>query len=133
MGKHPVREIERQRRVLGGRIQGPIYDFGAVAFWNFVGDGLFEFLINPPLALDSMRRLNTTSVRAHTALFEVYGMLGIGLMLFCFRTLRLSKAWKNSTLAFSFWAINIGSSLMVVLSLLPIGLMQAWTSVEYGT
>jgi nitric oxide reductase subunit B len=36
-------------------------------------------------------------------------------------------------LSFSFWAINIGLALMVLLSLLPIGLMQTWASVEHGT
>ena len=36
------------------------------------------FLINPPIALYYMQGLNTTPVHAHTALFGVYGMLGIG-------------------------------------------------------
>ena len=61
----------------------PIYFFVAVAFWNLVGAGLFGFLINPPIALYYMQGLNTTPVHGHTALFGVYGMLGIGLMLFC--------------------------------------------------
>jgi hypothetical protein len=66
----------------------PIYFFVAVAFWNFVGAGLFVFLINPPIALYYMQGLNTTAVHGHTALFGVYGMLGIGLMLFCLRALQ---------------------------------------------
>ncbi len=66
----------------------PIYFFVAVAFWNFVGAGLFGFFINPPVALYYMQGLNTTAVHAHTALFGVYGMLGLGLMLFCLRALR---------------------------------------------
>ena len=33
---------------------------------------------------------------------------------------------------FGFWAINIGLFLMVTLSLLPVGLMQTWASVEEG-
>jgi nitric oxide reductase subunit B len=111
----------------------PIYFFVAVAFWNFVGAGLFGFFINPPVALYYMQGLNTTPVHGHTALFGVYGMLGLGLMLFCLRALRPGLAWKDKPLAFAFWAINIGLLLMVVLSLLPIGLMQAWASVEYGT
>jgi nitric oxide reductase subunit B len=111
----------------------PIYFFVAVAFWNFVGAGLFGFLINPPIALYYMQGLNTTPVHAHTALFGVYGMLGLGLMLFCLRALRPGRAWKNGPLWFSFWAINIGLALMVTISLLPIGLMQTWASVEYGT
>lgn len=79
-----------------------------------------------------MQGLNTTPVHGHTALFGVYGMLGIGLMLFCLRGLTKQHMWKTKALAFSFWAINIGLALMVLLSLLPIGLMQTWASVEHG-
>jgi len=123
----------RQQHVWVAAYKWPIYFFVAVAFWNFVGAGLFGFFINPPIALYYMQGLNTTPVHGHTALFGVYGMLGLGLMLFCLRALRPGKAWKNAPLALSFWTINIGLALMVVLSMLPIGLMQAWASVEYGT
>ena len=123
----------RQQHIWVAAYKWPIYFFVAVAFWNFVGAGLFGFLINPPIALYYMQGLNTTAVHAHTALFGVYGMLGLGLMLFCLRALRPGRAWKNGPLSFAFWAINIGLALMVLLSMLPIGLMQAWASVEYGT
>lgn len=110
----------------------PIYFFVAVGFWNLVGAGLFGFLINPPIALYYMQGLNTTAVHGHTALFGVYGMLGIGLMLFCLKGLTVRKKWKSGPLKFSFWSINIGLSLMVLLSLLPVGLIQTWASVEHG-
>jgi nitric oxide reductase subunit B len=110
----------------------PIYFFVAVAFWNLVGAGLFGFLINPPIGLYYMQGLNTTPVHAHTALFGVYGMLGIGLMLFCLRGLTRQEAWKSRAVSFSFWAMNIGLALMVLLSLLPVGLLQTWASVEHG-
>ena len=110
----------------------PIYFLVAVAFWNLVGAGLFGFLINPPIALYYMQGLNTTPVHAHTALFGVYGMLGIGLMLLSLRVLTMRQAWRTRVLAFAFWAMNIGLALMVVLSLLPVGLAQTWASVEYG-
>src|SRR5262252_6041266 len=111
----------------------PIYFFVAVAFWNFVGAGLFGFMINPPVALYYVQGLNLTPVHGHTALFGVYGMLGLGLMLFCLRALRPGLQWKNRPLAVAFWSINLGLALMVLLSVLPVGLMQAWASVEYGT
>ena len=79
-----------------------------------------------------MQGLNTTPVHGHTALFGVYGMLGIGLMLFCLRGLDITASWRTKPLAFAFWAMNIGLALMVVLSLLPIGLLQTWASVEHG-
>jgi nitric oxide reductase subunit B len=110
----------------------PIYFFVAVGFWNLVGAGLFGFFINPPIALYYMQGLNTTPVHAHTALFGVYGMLGIGLMLFCLRGLATQQTWRTGVLSFSFWAINIGLALMVLLSLLPIGFLQTIASVEHG-
>lgn len=110
----------------------PIYFFVAVAFWNLVGAGLFGFLINPPIALYYMQGLNTTPVHGHAALFGVYGMLGIGLMLFCLRGLTREEYWKSGILSFSFWALNIGLALMVIVSLLPVGLLQTWASVEHG-
>jgi nitric oxide reductase subunit B len=111
----------------------PIYFFISVAFWNLVGAGLFGFFINPPIALYYMQGLNTTAVHGHTALFGVYGMLGLGLMLFCLRALRPGAAWKTHMVAWSFWLINIGLALMVLLSLLPMGLLQTWAAVEHGT
>ena len=110
----------------------PIYCFIAVAFWNLVGAGLFGFFINPPIAFYYMQGLNTTAVHGHTALFGVYGVLGIGLMLFCLKGLTGQKKWKTKVLSFAFWAINIGLALMVLLSLLPVGLLQTWASVEHG-
>jgi nitric oxide reductase subunit B len=53
-------------------------------------------------------------------------------MLFCLRGLTKRRKWKTKALSFSFWAINIGLALMVLLSLLPIGLMQTWASVQHG-
>lgn len=110
----------------------PIYFFVAVSFWNLVGAGLFGFLINTPVALYYMQGLNTTPVHGHTALFGVYGMLGIGLMLFCLKGLAARKHWRTGTLAFAFWSINVGLALMVLLSLLPVGLLQTYASIDHG-
>ncbi len=80
----------------------PIFFFVAVAFWNAIGAGLFGFMINPPIALYYMQGLNTTPVHGHAALFGVYGMLGIGLMLFCLRVLWVRDTWKERLLG---WAL----------------------------
>ena len=79
-----------------------------------------------------MQGLNTTPVHAHTALFGVYGFLGIGLMLFVLRDMNLERKWKEKPIKFAFWAINIGLLLMVLISVLPIGLAQTWASVKHG-
>ncbi len=110
----------------------PIYCFVSVAFWNLVGAGIFGFLINPPIALYYMQGLNTTPVHGHTALFGVYGMLGIGLMLFALKGLAARRVWKDTLIAIAFWSINVGLLLMVLLSVLPIGLAQTWASVNQG-
>ena len=110
----------------------PIYFFVSVAFWNMIGAGLFGFMINPPIALYYMQGLNTTPLHGHAALFGVYGMLGIGLMLVCLRALIPGREWKDGLLTFSFWSLNGGLMAMCILSLLPVGLMQTWASVEHG-
>jgi len=110
----------------------PIYSLLSVSFWNFLGAGIFGFLINPPIALYYMQGLNTTPVHGHAALFGVYGMLGIGLMLFVLRSLYREQVWNEKLLSFSFWTINIGLLLMIFLSILPVGFMQTVASVNEG-
>lgn len=110
----------------------PIWCMLSVSFWNMVGAGIFGFLINPPIALYYMQGLNTTSLHGHTALFGVYGMLGIGLMLFVAKGLAAPGRWKNGLISFSFWSINIGLLAMALLSLLPLGLAQTVASVNHG-
>ena len=115
-----------------GNYKWPIYFFVAVAFWNMVGAGFFGFLINPPVSLYYVQGLNLTPVHAHTALFGVYGMLGLGLTLFCLRAIRPGLQWKDRPLKWSFWLLNIGLTLMSVLSMFPIGIQQAIASIQTG-
>ena len=110
----------------------PIYFLLSVSFWNFLGAGIFGFIINPPIALFYMQGLNTTPVHGHAALFGVYGMLGIGLILFVLRSMYRKQQWNNKLISFTFWSLNIGLLLMVLLSLLPVGLMQTVASVKEG-
>ena len=114
------------------RYRWPIYFFLAVSFWNLVGAGLFGFLINPPLSLYYMQGLNLTPLHGHTALFGVYGMLGIALVLFCLRGLRPRQIWDEKMLRFAFWSLNIGLALMALLTLLPLGTLQLLAAIEHG-
>ncbi|MEF2148595.1 nitric-oxide reductase large subunit [Aquilutibacter rugosus] len=114
------------------RYKWPIMFFLGVSFWNLVGAGLFGFLINTPLALYYMQGLNLTPLHGHTALFGVYGMLAIGLMLFCMRGLHGHQKWSNSILRASFWSFNIGLMLMALLTLLPMGVLQLNAALEKG-
>ncbi len=110
----------------------PLMFFVAVAFWNMVGAGLFGFMINPPAALYYMQGLNTTPLHGHAALFGVYGMLGIGLMLFCLRLATAGRRWKDGLIKFAFWGLNGGLMAMCLMSLLPIGLLQTVASIDTG-
>ncbi len=109
-----------------------IFCFIAVGFWNVVGAGLLGFTINTPIALYYMQGLYMTAAHGHSALFGVYGMLGIGLMLFCLRGLSDRSAWSEKLLSPTFWSFNIGLAMMVFMSLVPSGIYQAWASITKG-
>ncbi|MCE5346713.1 MAG: nitric-oxide reductase large subunit [Bacteroidales bacterium] len=110
----------------------PVYFIISVSFWNLVGAGLFGFLINPPIALYYMQGLNTTPVHGHAALFGVFGMLAIGLMLFVLKGLTIKYVWKTKLLSIAFWSINGGLMLMILISLLPVGVLQTIASIKLG-
>ncbi len=110
----------------------PIIFFVGVAFWNLVGAGLFGFLINPPIALFYMQGLNTTAVHAHGATFGVYGLLSLGLILVIIQSVFKDRPWDVKLMNVSFWGLNLGLALMILMSLLPIGLIQMFASIDQG-
>lgn len=94
----------------------PIMYFIAVSFWNLVGAGLFEFLINPSLLLYYMQGMNLTPLHGHghTALFGVCGMVGISLVLLCLRGLRGRRLGNTRRFGTAFWTLNIGLAWFVI-------------------
>lgn len=110
----------------------PIYFFVSVAFWNLVGAGMFGFLINPPIVLYYAQGINTTPIHSHTALFGVYGMLAISLLLFSVRHIVSRSSWSDKMLKWSFWGLNGGLASMAVISLIPSGFYQLYFAVKYG-
>jgi len=110
----------------------PVYFFISVAFWNLVGAGIFGFLINPPIILYYAQGINTTPIHSHAALFGVYGLLAISLLLFSVRHIVTRKSWSDQLLKWSFWGLNGGLAAMVVFHLIPSGFYQLWYAVKYG-
>jgi len=104
----------------------------AVGFWNFLGAGIFGFLINLPIV--SYYEIGTalTANHGHAAMMGVYGMLAVGLALFCLRYLIPEAQWSDRAAKISFWSLNVGLAWMVFASLFPLGLLQLYHSVRYG-
>jgi nitric oxide reductase subunit B len=101
----------------------------AVGFWNFLGAGVFGFLINLPVI--SYYEIGTalTANHAHAAMMGVYGMLSIGLALFCLRYIIPQKHWSDRAARFSFWSLNLGLAWMVFATLFPLGILQLYHSI----
>ena len=101
----------------------------AVGFWNFLGAGVFGFLINLPVI--SYYEIGTalTANHAHAAMMGVYGMLSIGLALFCLRYIIPQKHWSDRAARISFWSLNLGLAWMVFATLFPLGILQLYHSI----
>ncbi|MGZ5000467.1 MAG: cbb3-type cytochrome c oxidase subunit I, partial [Methylomonas sp.] len=98
----------------------------AVGVWNFVGAGIFGFLINLPVVSYYEAGTTLTANHGHAALMGVFGMLGLALLVFTLREVSSEAHWKKMQgyLRISFWGLNVGLAGMVVLNLFPSGVLQ---------
>ncbi len=104
----------------------------AVGFWNFVGAGVFGFLINLPIVSYYQIGTALTANHAHGSMMGVYGMLAVGLALFALRYIIKPEMWSDRMAKLSFWCLNTGLAWMVFATLLPLGVLQLWHSVNEG-
>lgn len=104
----------------------------AVGFWNFIGAGVFGFLINLPIVSYYQIGTALTANHAHGAMMGVYGMMGVGLALFALRYLIPPNRWPDKLAKLSFWSLNLGLAWMSFATLLPLGMIQLWHSVNDG-
>jgi len=104
----------------------------AVGVWNFLGAGVFGFLINLPVV--SYYEIGTalTANHGHTAMMGVYGMLAAGLLLFCLRYLTQADKWSDYAAMISFWSLNIGLTWMAFVNLFPLGIVQLYHAIDTG-
>ncbi len=102
----------------------------AVGFWNFLGAGVFGFLINLPIVSYYEIGTSLTANHGHAAMMGVYGMLAVGLALFCLRYLIPAERWPERAAKWSFWSLNIGLAWMCFSDLLPLGFLQLYESVS---
>ena len=104
----------------------------SVGFWNFLGAGVFGFLINLPIVSSYEIGTALTANHGHAAMMGVYGMLAVGLALFCLRYVIPEERWPERAAQVSFWSLNLGLLWMVFATLFPLGVLQLYHSVSQG-
>lgn len=104
----------------------------AVNFWNFFGAGVMGIIVNLPIMNYFEHGTYLTVNHAHAALMGVYGNISLAALLFATKILFKFKEWNVKLVKFSFWSINGGLMLMVILDLFPAGLIQFKSVLDQG-
>jgi nitric oxide reductase subunit B len=110
------------------------YFMMAVGFWNFLGAGIFGFLINLPIMSYFEVGTILTPNHGHAAMMGVFGMFAITFMVFAIREVLNDTEWirVEKYIRISFWGLNIGLALMIVLNLFPGGVLQVLDVLKNG-
>ena len=105
-----------------------IYFLIAVGFWNFVGAGVFGFLINLPIVSYFEMGTPLTTNHGHAAMFGVFGMLALAVLVFCLRAIADGRGAGSASraLRIGFWGLNAGLRSWSLLDLFPGGVLQLW-------
>jgi nitric oxide reductase subunit B len=130
----PNRQCPGCGHAVAARQKWAIYFLMAVGVWNFVGAGVFGFLINLPIVSYFEVGTLLTSNHGHMAMFGVFGMLALAVVVFCARALAEDEQWARAEplVRTGFWGLNAGLALMVLLDLFPGGVLQLWDSLTNG-
>lgn len=127
-------KCEKCGHYMAEKQQWTIYFLISVGIWNFVGAGIFGFLINLPVISYFEVGTNLTPNHGHAAMFGVFGMLALGTTMFCMRAMQNEEIWNRTKflIKLGFWGLNLGMALMVILDLFPAGVLQLWDSMQNG-
>jgi nitric oxide reductase subunit B len=104
----------------------------AVGFWNFLGAGVFGFLINLPIVSYYEIGTQFTANHGHAALMGVYGMLAMGFFMFVAQYFVPRDRATDWAMRVSFWSLNVGLAAMVFVNLVPVGFLQFQDSLQNG-
>ncbi len=106
----------------------------AVGVWNFIGAGVFGFLINLPVVSYYEAGTNLTANHGHAAMMGVFGMLAVAFVVFAMRQCSTDEHWRRveKYVRVSFWGLNIGLAGMVLLNLFPSGVLQLFDVARHG-
>jgi nitric oxide reductase subunit B len=110
------------------------YFMMAVGFWNFVGAGIFGFLINLPIVSYFEVGTLLTPNHGHAAMMGVFGMFAVSFMVFAIRQVLGDEEWTHveKYVRVSFWGLNIGLAGMVATNLFPGGVLQLLDVLKNG-
>ncbi len=110
------------------------YFLMAVGFWNFVGAGIFGFLINLPIVSYFEVGTILTPNHGHAALMGAFGMEAMALTVMALRQVLPDEQWAlpEKYIRVSFWGLNVGLALMVVGNLFPGGVLQFYDVLAHG-
>ncbi|MDD2468107.1 MAG: cbb3-type cytochrome c oxidase subunit I [Desulfobulbus sp.] len=77
---------------------------------DFVGAGIFGFLINLPIVSCFEVGTLLTPNHGHAAMMGVFGMLALAITVFALRQVSTEKTWKKTEkyVRTSFWGLNAG-------------------------
>lgn len=127
-------QCEECGHYIAERQKWTIYFLIAVGIWNFIGAGMFGFLINLPIISYFEVGTNLTQNHGHAAMFGVFGMLALAVTMFCMRSMQSELVWNKTRklVRIGFWGLNIGMALMVILDLFPSGVLQLWDAMKHG-
>jgi nitric oxide reductase subunit B len=133
-----IRLTQGKCDVCGKEISVPhkwtFYFMMAVGFWNFLGAGIFGFLINMPIVSYFEVGTILTPNHGHAAMMGVFGMFAISFMVFAVRQVLPDEQWNyvEKYIRISFWGLNIGLAGMVVSNLFPAGVLQLLDVLKNG-
>jgi nitric oxide reductase subunit B len=122
----------------GNRITIPhrwtFYFLMAVGFWNFLGAGVFGFLINTPIVSYFEVGTILTPNHSHASFMGVFGFLGVALLVFTSREVVTQAAWARleKYVRLSFWGLNLGLASMIIFNLFPGGVLQLYDVLQNG-
>jgi nitric oxide reductase subunit B len=91
---------------------------------QFLGAGVFGFLINLPIVSNYEIGTALTANHGHASMMGVYGMMSIGLALSCLRYIVPQKYSSDKAARLSFWSLNLGLAWIVFATLFPLGILQ---------
>jgi nitric oxide reductase subunit B len=110
----------------------PLLFVVASGAWNFIGAGILGTIINFPIVGYFEHGTYLTVAHAHAAFFGSFGMLALGLGAFVLRYTTTDAVWPEKRFRQSFWLMNAGLALMLLLSVVPIGFLQLDTVFSAG-